>query len=316
METRKITRNVIIILLIIFVPLATIGTTLHFKQNKPVEENPSKEFKQDGKLNFYNAQELIGTYTCENEDYCDYAVSKFNYSYKLDEYKPTTATKIPLIDGRFAFLMDTTTENLQTAETLLYDISTSKVIGKYQEVKNYGIGIENNNYLVKNASGLWGVVEFYDGVNLKIPFAYDYIGLANRIDTSSGQILSNTFAVLKEGTWKLINSNNKELTEELEEEIFSYDNNYIVLVNQEGMHLIDYESRNLLNGTYKYINFYNKYLTIIDNNNKFYIYDPIGSKAMSNEYDVVGIEDVELNTEGSNITISKNGELLETIAIL
>lgn len=316
METHKVTFIAILVLLVIFVPLAVIGTTLHFKEQTEKNPNANKEFKQDGKLYFYDNGNLLGTYTCENEEYCDYAISKTNYPHLLDEYKPNTPTKIELINGRFAFLLDTTTENIQNAKVILYDVTTGKIMGEYKEVKNYGIGIENNIYLVKNANDKWGALEFYDGVNLKIPFLYDYIGLANRVDSSTNLIIANTFAVLKENEWKLINSNNKEVSTTTKEEIYSYSNNHIVLKNEAGMHLIDYEGRSLLNGTYQNINFYNKYLTILDSTNHFYLYDVIGSRKVSKEYQVENIEDVILKTEGNTITITIKEELVETIAIL
>ena len=316
METRKVTGVVIIVLLVIFVPLAIIGTTLHFKNAEAEGTNTNKEFKQDGKLHFYNNGELLGTYTCEEEDYCDYATLRNTYPHTLDEYQPETLAKTELINNRFAFLLDTTTENLKDAEIILYDVTTAKIVGRYKEIKNYGIGIENDIYLVKNTKDKWGAIEFYDGVNLKIPFVYDYIGLANRIDPGSNHILADTFAVLEEENWKLINSNDKELLPATTEEIYSYNTNYIVLKNNEGMHLIDYDGRHLLNGTYQNINFCNKYVTILENNNHFYLFDPIENEKVSQEYEIESKEDVVLKAEGNNVQIIIKGELKENIAIL
>ena len=101
MQNRKSTLIVIIVLLVIFLPLAIFTTTMHMKDKNQVIESPNHEFFYNGKLYFYHNDELLGTYTCESDDYCDYAISRNNFSYELAEHKGETNEKIPLINNRY-----------------------------------------------------------------------------------------------------------------------------------------------------------------------------------------------------------------------
>ncbi len=316
MENHKITFTVIIILLVIFIPMTIFATTMHFKNATPVEENPNHEKKYNGKLYFYNGEELVGTYECKYfNEYCDYATSRTTNEYALDEYQEQTLTTMPIIENQYAFLMDTPTNSLDTAEYILYDFVNQRVWGKYKEVKNYGIGIENNNYIVKNTNDLWGVLQIDTVINIKIPISYDYIGLVNKIDADSGYILADTFAVLKEEKWQLIDKNGAELTESLNEEIFSYNEKYVVLGNNNAMHIVDYKGEPVLNGVFKYINFYSIYLEIIDNNNMFYLYDLTTKQMISKTHPVNAIDDVEIKLENNTIAIYIKNNLEEKIEI-
>ena len=82
------------------------------------------------------------------------------------------------------------------------------------------------------------------------------------------------------------------------------------------MQIKNYEGKPLLNGTYQNINFYNKYITIIDKTNHFYLYDLAKQRKVSKEYNVEKPEDVVLKTEQDSLIITIKGELVETIAIL
>lgn len=315
MKNKKITLWAIIILLIIFIPMAAFSTIMHYKNANQPEENPNHQLRYEGKLYFYNNNELLGTYTCENyNEYCNYAISTVKNDYSLDERNVESNTKLPIVNNRFVFIMDAKTEELADAEILLYDLSFGKVIGEYKEVKNYGIGIENDYYIIKNQKDLWGVVSLENGIALKLPFEYDYIGLSNKVDSETEKVSSDMFAVLKEDSWQLIDINGATFVDELTSEIFAYNTEYVVLNNGNSMQLIDYKENIILNG-YKYINFYNKYLQIIDTFNQFYLYDLNKKERISNVYAVTSIEDIELNIENNEIQIIKDDNIEETIAI-
>lgn len=315
MQNKKLTLNVIIILLIVFVPLAIISTILHIQFGEPIIDNPNHEFQYNGKLYFYNNNELLGIYTCQSNDYCDYGISKVNSSYGLLEHQEEQTTKLTLIDNRYAFLIDTTITSLSNPEIILFDLETNKELGRYAEVKNYGIGINNNNYIVKNTEGLWGVLEFYDGVNLKIPFMYDYIGLADQIDSTTNLISSDAFAVLKDNVWYLIDINNTKLTDSYRSNIVTYNNEYVVTSSGSAMQLLTYDSRNRLFGSYKYINFCSKYIAIVDNTNIFYLYDLNANQEVGNRHHVQNPNDLSFEIANDRVYVRMGEELIENVAI-
>ena len=314
MTNRKVTFIFTIIFLIITLPLAGIGTYYHLEKEKHI--NKKQEFKFDGKLYFYNNKELLGTYTCENfNEYCDYAPIKAKKEYKLDEYPNETGRKSTLMENQYALLFDTKTSLLTEADILLYDVKNGKTMGQYKEIKDYGIGIDNDLYIIKNTDGLWGVLSLADGVDLKIPFGYTYIGLKESVSELTGKIEANLFAVLKDGTWKLVDVNNTELTSGFTEEIFSYNEEYVVTTNNDKMTLLNYKGEIALEGSYKYLNFHNKYIVIMDEANKFYLYDIQQRSKVSEEHLITSIDDVVLSTEGSAITITINDVIAETVTV-
>lgn len=289
---------------------------MHFINAQPKEENPEHLFFYNGKLYFYNEEDiLLGTYTCKNPDgYCGYASASVQGTYALDEYKETSETELGIISNRFVFLKDTKTDELTSSNAILYDLETKMIMNTYKEIKNYGIGINDNYYILKNANDLYGVVAFHDGVNLKLPFQYEYIGLANHKDTETEKIDATAFAVLLNGHWQLIDSNQAQFTSELPDAIVAYNGEYIVLTDTSKMYMMNYDQDILLDN-YKYINFYNKYLTIIDMNNQFYLYNFREGMKVSNSYNVNSIEDVTLSTIENKIVLTIQGEEKETIAI-
>lgn len=315
MKNKKVTLWAIIVLLILFLPITIFSTTMHFIQKETKDQNINHAFKFNGQLYFYKEDELLGTYTCQNFDsYCDYAFSTVKKEYALNEPEVEKNTKLPIINDRYVFLLDDEIEKINDTDILLYDLVLGKVLGKYKEVKDYGIGIENDYYILKNQSNLWGVVSFEDGIALKVPFQYDYIGLIDKLDDTSNKIASDIFATRKNEQWQLMDSNNATFASEINQEIFSYNSEYIVVKQKNGMQLIDYR-RNIILPSMEYINFYSKFLEIIDANNEFYLYDLNKQTKISNSYSVSSIEDIELKTEENKISILRNGNVEETIAI-
>ena len=314
MKNRKLTLSVIIILLVIFLPITIFATTTHFNK-KEVVDNPEHQFKYKEKLYFYDKDTLLGTYECQNfTEYCDLASTRSNFYYSLNEYKPEKNSKIPIIENRYAFLWDTEMDNLLETEYVLYDIVEQRVLAKYKEVKNYGIGIENDLYIVQNAKELWGIVQLNSELTAEIPCEYSYLGLVNRKDTESGKIIADYFAALKDNTWSLIDLQKAEFTGKFTQEIVSYDGQYVILKENDLMALKDYQGKSFLE-PYPYINFYSKYLMIIDNNSEFYLYDLSNEKVMSKTYKVESIEEVRIETENNQIEIYIRENLEESIEI-
>ena len=320
MKNKKVTFWVIIVLLIMIMPMAIFSSTIHFNK-KDIKmsngENTNREFKYNGKLYFYNEDKLLGMYECQNNDgYCDYAQNKTNTEYYLNERKETKASKITMINNRYAFIIDSPINSLASAEVLLYDISLGQVIQRYKEVKNYGIGIDNNYYIVKNTDDLWGVISILDEVKVELPFSYNYLGLTNKVNEETEKIEANIFAALKDGVWNLIDINGATFTSGFNTEIFSYNGEYVILKENILMYLVDYENKIYLNDySYKYIDFYNKYLQIIDaHDDTFYLYDLNKKAKISNTHKIENINEIKLRTKDNTIEIYHNDELVETIA--
>ncbi len=310
MKNRKITLGAIIFLLIVFLPITIFSTIKHIESLHPVVENPTHEFRYEGKLYFYDGDELLGKYTCETEA-CDYASTRVESAYPLNEKEVPEDTKLPIAGKRFVFIQDSLEED---PPILLYDLSLNRTIATYKEVKNYGVGIDNDYYILKDEKDLWGVVSFEEGIAVYLPFQYDYIGLTENVNTETEKVASDIFAVLKNNTWQLVDVNGATFTDPLNNAIINYNSEYIVLENNGQMQLVDYKNSIVLDN-YKYINFYNVYLEVIDPFNQFYLYDLAAKSRISDAYLVNSIDDIELNIVDNEIQITYEGEMKETIAI-
>ncbi len=318
MKKNKLTLFLIVFLLVLFLPLSVFSFLLHKKYTAPVVINPNKEFKYENKLYFYRGQDLLGTYDCENfNEFCDYASSKeIESSYAFKEAE-STSRRLSLINNRFAFLIDSTTSKLNEAVLLLYDLSRSNVIGQYKEIKSYVNDLDKNYYIIKNEKDLWGVMSFYDGVSLAIPFNYDFVGVHSRL-LDNGLLNSNAFVVMKNNQWQILDSTGQELSPLFQSEIYNYDNQYIILNETNGMKFVDYQGQNVFGGHYIYIDFTEEnsnYLHVIDQENNYYVYDLKAKKAITTPHYVSGIQDVQIVLENDRLRLYINDTLIENVVV-
>ncbi len=314
MRNKKITLWTIIILLIIFLPLTIYATTMHIILANQKEENYNHEFKYNGNLYFYDENgNLLGKYTCASSmDNCDYALVSSKKDNSLNELESEEAS-IPVIANRFVFLKDGV-EDSDKANILLYDLNLNRTIGKYQEVKDYGIGIDRDYYILKNEDDLWGVVSFEDGIVVNLPFQYDYIGLAGHVNSESNKVESNIFAVYNNKNWQLMDASGASFVEDIADNLIDYDNEYIIVERNNMVQVLNYYNQTLLEN-YKEVRFYKQYLMLLDINNQFCLYNINGMSAISKSYSINSLDDVEIVTEDNTIKISRNGKVEETIEI-
>ena len=81
------------------------------------------------------------------------------------------------------------------------------------------------------------------------------------------------------------------------------------------MHLIDYDGTKVLEDDYKYLDFYDKYIVIVDTKDIFYLYDLEKKEKVSREFLVTDPNEISFETEGTSIKIFIGNDLSETIAI-
>ena len=95
----KKTLWVIIVLLVISVSLATIGTYRHFTNTDVplVDDNPNHEFIYNNKVYFYYNDELISTYDCSN---CSIAITTIDDTqYHTNYYENGSESLNPIINS-------------------------------------------------------------------------------------------------------------------------------------------------------------------------------------------------------------------------
>ena len=306
----------IIILLIIFVPLACLGLYFRFSGpvESPVKENVGKEFFFDNKLWFYKEDgSLLGTYECTTKN-CNYALNTVDDSnYGLDSFESNEDERIKIIDNRYAILND----NETSEEAFVYDIvnNTSYKMAAYVSAKDYGVGLADNMLIVKNSAQKYGVIKLADTIEIVLPFEYDFIGLKNEVN-SEGKLATDYFITLKNGNWNLTDKNGATLTVDIADTIIDYTGTYIITKNnQEIYHLINYNNEAILTDDFANLSFIDKYLSCTTVDNTFYLYDLANKKIASETYDITANDEILTDVDtNNNVVISINDQVVETIS--
>lgn len=301
-----------IILLVITLPLTVMGI-IYNKGIKNVD-NPSKLFHYNNKLYFYNEiGDLIGNYECNFKN-CSYVKQTIDdEDYSINYYK-SDISDTKLISNRYAFIADYK-DNVGLIN--LYDIKDNKSVAMYKSVKNYGIGINNNYYIVAGVTGKYGVIEISNSeVKTILPFTYDFIGLQNDIDLETNKISSDTFIVKKDNTWFLTDVNEAIFTEKMLNPIVAFDTKTFITKN-DNYNLYNYNGTFRLNGSYKYLNYISKYIEVKDINNNYYILDGNTLSIVSNTFTTNDESVIETTVNGDNkLEIKIDNEIKQTIDIL
>lgn len=307
--------------MVIIIPAAGYGTYLHLQNGSSTNDtnNPNKEFHYNNKLYFYNYNNLIGTYPCENS-ICDYAYETIDdTSYALNYYDDKVIDQVKMVNNKYAFIVDTSSSSdshYYDTPIILYDIVNQRKIASFKAVKNYTIGIENNIYIVENTDSQWGVLSLGDTTSLLIPYSYNYIGLHNKVANNTTNLEADTFVVKDSTGWKLVNNKNGNLTtSSYTNNIYDFNNKYIICKNNDYYYLYDYNNALVVSFGYKSLAFVGDYVAVLNSANQFYILNPQTNIDMSERYVISSLNDVKYELTSSGITITINGTLKETVKI-
>lgn len=300
-KNKTISLVIAIIFLVISLPLAIYGTYYHFTNLTP-------KSTCDLKLN------ESFCYTCTNKDgYCNYA---YNYvddaNYKLNYYNTAINNRVKLNNNYYAFITDDS--NIDTTfnndNTYLYNIANATKT-KIAGVKNYGIGIDNNYVIVKNNDLKWGVLEIGENISIAIPYEYDYIGLHNEL-TPNNTLVSNTYVVLKNNKWFLIDNTNATKTIEYSYPIYDYNNTYVALVVDNKYQVISYSGDLLSYNNFDKVLFYNNYLAVVFNN-LLYVYDLNTKIPITTDFNVVDTDIFSFSLNNNHTVLKLNEEIIATL---
>lgn len=319
-KIQKGTLITIIILLVVFVGLTAAGFYFHFAgtPEENIVENPNHEFHYNNALWFYDTDNnLIGTYECETAN-CNFATSYTNDTeYTIDSYQEESTEEInhidTLINNQYVFLTDF--ENIEH-EAFLYDVKNgvSYKSVTYSSVKDYGIGIAENRFIVENSEHKYGVLQIEGLAQLILPFEYDFIGLINTTGEDK-LLLSDYFVVLQDGNWSIVDANGAVLTEQIPEEIVTYNGSYIITVDTlNNYHIVNYQNERVLTEDFLELSFTDRYLNCVTLNRDFYVLDLVSGMPITNTYALLPTDtyNTEINAD-SDLEVYINNVLEQTI---
>lgn len=300
MKTKKSTLYTIVILLIIFLPLAVYGTYNHIKIMKVVlDPNPNHEFLHNGSLYFYDESgELNGTYQCVSAN-CGYPKTIIDdEEYGINYFNTGEEETLEFVNDDFAIIED-------NQEIFVYSLKLNQKLISFEALKNYHTKLANNVVFAKS-NGKWGILSL-DSMTAVLPYEYDFIGLPNKI--IEGTLVTDTLIVLKDDNWSLIKSNGEKISSDINSPIINFSDKYILTKNNE---IYDFEGNKIVVPIqYQQMYFVDKY-TVFINNNLVIVYEDLNmpNKGTAN---ISNYENIEFDATDGVLSIYLDGTMGATI---
>lgn len=260
----KVTIIVISILLVLLV----IGLILYFvvlKKEKTPEvpkEEPIILEKdnyryEDGKLVFLNKGEKeIGAYECVDKDTEKCYVAKLNYESDKFERITSVNESDKEIERNSQIYFDNYVFVYDEDKISLFNISTQEKELDLKTVKAYGT--DKNFVVVENDDSKFGMLEIKeDGYEYVIRCSYDNLGIVNN--------KLNYLLAQDKDDFYIIDSTGKKLSKDINENIQSVNEEYVVALKNNQYNLYNYEGEELLSD-YDYISLHDSVIALVKSN--------------------------------------------------
>jgi len=311
---------VILVLLLLFLPFTiySIYLKITLDESPSIKENKNKEFFFDGKLWFYSSNgNLLGTYTCLH-NYCDYGSSYENDSlYAIDYYKSEEESFLPIINEQYVFIRDTDDEF--SHEAFLHDLKNQVSFKEatYASVKNYQIGLEENQFIVENQNHEFGLLQVGMLPILTIPYSYQFLGVV-KPNVEEKVLSTDYFVALKDDSWAILYKNGDEVSEvatDISTPIVTFNGEYIITENANKEYsVVDYENNVIMDSNYTELYFVSKYLAC-RTASEFFLYDFVTKKEISQIHPVSSNDSVVVEMKDEEtISIKVNKKIVETLS--
>lgn len=307
----KKTLVVIIVLLVIFVPLAVMGTYQHItKEEQEIAENVNHEFIFNNRVYFYVDDNLVGTYECSNCATVEPIVDDENYH--TNYYKYGTLDFDEILSPSLAMFKE-------GDKIIVYNIVLNmKLNVLYDAIKTYGVKNSNNLILAQNGSSWQALTLNETGLVTAISGTYDYIGIPSHI---IDDVLDSSKVIVKSGNnWQIIDVNNNESIVLSNQEIVDFNDNYYVVYSDA--YRIYNASNNmevLDNVVKKHVAMIGDYILIVTDTkvtdtNNLLVYENNNLNTFKT-YTLPAFEDIYFTITDNNLNVILDGNLQESIAL-
>ncbi|MBQ7031500.1 MAG: hypothetical protein IJN13_03905 [Bacilli bacterium] len=263
--------KVTIIILSVLMVLLIIGLALYFVFRKDEEEKPIEEpvilekdnyRYEDGKLVFLDKNEKeIGTYECSDKDTEKCYVAKLNYSNDtFDRIKSVTETGEE-IEKNSQIYLDNFVFVYDKGQISLYNIATKESELELKTIKTYGTN--KNLVVIEDTDSKYGLIEITEeGYEYLIRCSYDNLGIVN-------SDLAYLVAQDKDEHY-IVDSTGKKLSKNINADISSVNDKYIVAVQNKTYNLYSFEYEELLSD-YDYISLHDGVIALIKSNRLYLV---------------------------------------------
>ncbi len=294
----KISLIFLIVLLVIFLPLAIYGFIYRLQTNY-YDENSNHLLYFKDSIWFYDNGNLLYKYDCKNKN-CELLRSIIDEKdLKVNYFKKGVIKKLSLINNKYAFISD-------GEEAFIFDLEKNSSIMPIKNIKNYDTNLEGNLFIVENSSGKWGVIRLNDSLEQVIPFNYDFIGLNNRLDLGIFQVKSGD-------DYYIINSNDQVLTSSFDKIMYDFTND-VVLIRDTNYEIYDYNlNKYLENIKISNIEFIKDYIIVYTTSNVL-IYNDIKGASLK-EVNTYGKSNINVEYEENKINIKEGDNVIDYLEI-
>lgn len=303
----KKTLIVIIVLLVIFIPLAIIGTYMHINNKDDdieIDDNPNHEFIYNDKVYFYYNNELMNTYPCTN---CSNVVTTINdIEYHTNYYKYGNEEIEPIINSVQAIFSE-------GDKIIIYDYNLKVKLAEYDAIKTYNIA-NSNNLIFAQIGDVWRVIQLGEnGVTSVLDNNFDYVALPNHL-TSDNILDGSKIIVNNDDVWQIVDINNNNAIITVNEEIVDFNDNYYITYN-DGYHIYNYNGDELFSNIIKsYVATVENYTLIVSNINNLLLYRD-SSNTIDQNITLPNYQEIDFVKNNNGIDIMLDGNLYDSIAL-
>ena len=274
-----------------------INITVYKNNKKTTKKFDLNELLLNSKLSYYSYSdknlyfykdkektELLGKYTCSNKNTITKDSNKLNSCYIFS----SSNFKEHIFSSRYVFVKDGNNVNL-------YDISTSKTLNTYSDLK---ASVNNNFYIndivyvtVIDNSNKQGLIKIQkSNIDNLINPKYEFL-----------EMINEKYVKVKENSsYKLLDINGKNLTA-------NYKNNFYAIKNSSSRYEVySFESNRQISGEFTNVKFYDKYVAVVNDNNILLLYNYNADRLI----DGVGVaskSNFDITDNGSTTVISSGG---------
>jgi len=271
-DLSKKTRITIIVISILLVLIA-LGLVLYFvvlKKDEPIDEPIDEPVVlekdnyryENGKLVFLDKSDReIGTYECTNKNTEKCYVAKINYASdifdrvtSIDENGKEIEKNSQIYFDNYVFIYDNEVISL-------YNIDDKENELELKNIKTYGT--EDNLVVIEDTDSKFGLIEITEeGYEYLIRCSYDNLGIVN----------SNLLYLIAQDKDKfyIIDSEGKKLSKNINADVMSVNEEYIVAKKNDAYNLYSYEYEELLSD-YDYISLHDKVIALVKSNRLYLI---------------------------------------------
>ncbi|MBE6155067.1 MAG: hypothetical protein E7163_05840 [Firmicutes bacterium] len=257
--------------------------------------------------------ELIGKYECKNKNNINGNSTTFNNCKVLSVESDETKGWMPIFNKKYIFMVDSIDVN--NPVIMLYDLNKNDTLSEYRSI-DVGYIPSEEKITFEDVQENYIIAKNKNNKYGVIKMSSNVEGVIPFKYNSLEKLKDYYMALESTGTYLLIDKNGLEVSSKYGYKIIDYKNNYLKVIDNDNKYYIyDFKGNKIEETAYLHISLYNDYYVVIDINKKLDIhkYDDISFKLSTlidiNSDDYENAFEVGRSDKGYTIKIKSTGEV-------